>query len=817
MQSELANYYRPLYEMYHIFGLNIGNQTISHNIKELSEKTLLQIQKNLISSEEINLTQANLEELEIINYIPLLDKDGIEFNKQAVEYMKYKNIASLAEKILLTFNLIKDTKKIEPIVKKQIEITEEFSKIDIKVQKLIEYIDGILFSDGCIQKDWLGKIKTKKEFTKMLLTEEVTKGTAKVANNELYSALKKHYINLIPKLNYIASKADSLLKLESEKEEAIVQIQFIENELIQYYSEKNRLEKIIALETAPQITERQNTKEKQSIKQQQNTKERQNIEQQQNTKEQQNTEQEKINQQKSDKNIAELKQVMIKIESLENQITKLEHDNKRLNQQKEEIQRQYQKEVKEIKEIESECFSMNQKALNVLSEINQLRKTTIQEINIYETLLNNISGSVSDELYLGLEEELEWMKHYSKGDSQESIIDFDVLEESLLKQKEYLIEMTELIISESNLTIEKVKELKNKLEKKQTLYKKYTKLMPEFNYSKLNIEISEEKGIYETVKLFLKDGVNGLIFEEYDKLSESYLSGNILPSENYINLEDSKIAGILEIIQNFSVDTLFKEINSENLISALLETAEIFLEKILLLSYLEEHFGYYGSIKEDTVLSYELEYLISGNYVDKENISNVAMRILLLRILANILFTITNQECRTNALTAATTSIGFMGFAGLVSIMKYLILIVWGIEAAIIETTAILQGKQVGFFVKQETLAVNFSELLFITKDTISNKVKKMKDVEGGIRYKDYLYLFLMALPMKKEGIRAMDLIQENIQHKYECDFYIKNCISGFEAEAVSSIPLKFFALPFAEDRKNPEKYLITIKQRVSY
>ena len=64
---------------------------------------------------------------------------------------------------------------------------------------------------------------------------------------------------------------------------------------------------------------------------------------------------------------------------------------------------------------------------------------------------------------------------------------------------------------------------------------------------------------------------------------------------------------------------------------------------------------------------------------------------------------------------------------------------------------------------------------------------------------------------------RSMDLIQENLQLRYENDFRIQNCLFGLEAEAGYSVAPRFLALPIISRHFNKEIAGFRFLSKASY
>lgn len=73
------------------------------------------------------------------------------------------------------------------------------------------------------------------------------------------------------------------------------------------------------------------------------------------------------------------------------------------------------------------------------------------------------------------------------------------------------------------------------------------------------------------------------------------------------------------------------------------------------------------------------------------------------------------------------------------------------------------------------------------------------------LSYEDYLRGFLMLKGGEEIIYRSMDLIQENLNLRYEESFHMRDCLFGLEAEAQYSIASRFLALPMVSRYLNKE------------
>ena len=187
----------------------------------------------------------------------------------------------------------------------------------------------------------------------------------------------------------------------------------------------------------------------------------------------------------------------------------------------------------------------------------------------------------------------------------------------------------------------------------------------------------------------------------------------------------------------------------------------------------------------------------------------------------NVITLMGDTKSSGQARTMAIGFVGFTGFPAVVSIMKTIIISIWAFAESLIDVAALLQGKTVPLLNKGSDVKLELYELALINKDFIKGKVARMKENTEltELNYQDYLRLFLFTERKEEKSYRAMDLMQENLQIKYEDTFYIKNCLFGFQVDAEFQMDTKFVTLPFVKQfiDNNDNTYVFYSTKEYSY
>lgn len=192
----------------------------------------------------------------------------------------------------------------------------------------------------------------------------------------------------------------------------------------------------------------------------------------------------------------------------------------------------------------------------------------------------------------------------------------------------------------------------------------------------------------------------------------------------------------------------------------------------------------YEEFKRDSFFKNETEYVLKGKLSDKSNRSAVKRDIFLLRTALNIAYLYSDSEKRSLTLEAATA----LGAGPYAPAVQFLIVTAWAGAEATEDVRTLYDGGRVPFFKDDESWMLDldsiFSEGVRINGGYKGNK---------GLGYSDYLQILLFTCSRQVMTERIMDIIQINMKGRYDIQFDLRNCITGFSEEAqfkrISRIP----------------------------
>lgn len=750
MKSVLAEFYRPLYDEYHIFALDAGYGEKNLNENMIKDKTIQYIEYNLdAKNNKFIISNPLLKSVNITGYNTLTSNNGKYFKEAVIDFQKYSLVTGLVEGLLDMLNLIEETKTAQSVLLKQVETEEKLVVIDERMQELIEIVDGVQFKDNMIKKTrFLKKIITASKFSKLILTKPVSSQNAGMNHPEIYKMLSNKYVNIMDKIEIMITKVKGISKKYNEY-----------NSLTE---SKLRLENEIAY-LRYQINNRENN----------------------------------INE------AAKEELVIEQDKNLQNQIAKCKAELSRITAQCNLVDRECKKAKQSFEEAAKATMSINTivgikctEALNVISSIKELQKAVKADVWDYKDTVILAKEDISEDMYQEFQKTAIRMEGYISPDSSSLSINLSEAERILKTQKDIIQKVEQLYYNNFPKTLIEENSLLNILYYIKELYKGYPSGLPFIDYTGLNTKNDDENKFFETANTLLKQGISGLIVDEKD-LSKAFIKKVGLPSELRGITKDASISfsNILDLFRDSSISTLLSMNTLSDALTAVKSGAEELLRKVLLLSYVNDNFTEYLAKDYKSVLMYEKEYIINGKPSDIENINSIISKILMIRLAMNFLYLITDSTCKGKAETAAIAMVGFTGFPILVSIVKYIILAAWAGEGALVETTAIMKGLKVPLIVTRDNISVAFEEIVTMTKAKIKEKAEKIKGGRLMAGYKEYLCMFLLMTSDEKLCYRSMDLIQENIRSLYDDNFYMANCIVAYKTDTKYMLSEKFSSI----------------------
>lgn len=212
-------------------------------------------------------------------------------------------------------------------------------------------------------------------------------------------------------------------------------------------------------------------------------------------------------------------------------------------------------------------------------------------------------------------------------------------------------------------------------------------------------------------------------------------------------------------------------------------------EDLLFQKYLMEKCGNYTKKKEDSLLAYQMEYILAGKASDYENLNAVVNSLLVLRETANFMYIMSDSGKQAEAEALALTLAAVILFPELKDLIKLSILIAWSYAESVNDIQTLLSGGRVPIWKTTESWNLSLKNALKMKTSPSSQISEEGNAVNGerGLDYQGYLHILLAIMNQTYRNLRFMDLIEMDIRKTSGNEsFQIDHCIHAFTAEVIT-------------------------------
>lgn len=418
--------------------------------------------------------------------------------------------------------------------------------------------------------------------------------------------------------------------------------------------------------------------------------------------------------------------------------------------------------LKETKDLSNKYDSVSQKIEKLQSDFN--KKEGKKVLKEYRELMASIEIKSKDvdsaiskiEVYERKKEQ--FLKKNSYTSDAKDYMDTNL---------EILEKVRDEIKRDKELNVLKIKKLDSgNISKVKKSISNMGKVISEME-SLITLESTEEDrdnySIFENLKDFIDSGVLSQVLENPENVSKNTLSGSNLPSI----LKGKKNNSLSKEIKNKCVNALYAGLK----------------------------FGNYNNPEKNTVLKYELEYIISGKDSDKENLASVVEKIVLAKIGINMAYLITDKE-KMEQVSAIAASVAIVtGLPFLEPVAKGVLISAWSMAEAVNDMKILLSEGKVALTKSKGGWRTSIGN--------ITNGGKK--EDSKGLSYKEYCQILIAVQNTGDSLYRIMDLIQINIQKRYNSEFLMSKSLTGFKLKATYETAPLFTAIPIVVNNLTEE------------
>lgn len=757
-ENYFAAYLKPLYENYHIFAREVpeGENIVSWTEHGIAEDVAYMTVKQEGARSLLLRSGAKFK----VKDAAVLTENGLEgFYSQAVTAMKYRAAPEVV-------NLLKEFAGMTEQADAHLEAAaakaatdSAYAEVDNKILHLMELIDGVDIKK--YEKFVGGKniIFQKDAYVKYFCTTPETAADY-FDRTEVYQAFLSNYENPSETLDGLANGAEILADEmeEREREEMLcrselarVRGQIAVAAFERAESEQSRTEAVKAYETVLRELEAL-LEDGKDVK--------------------------KIAAMSARKNeIAKALNVLTEqIKQYERTEKELKRQEGQLEKEQKELERKASEQEKRAKTLikEEEAFVKRCKAMadicdeayfyveEIRQELDKAKKVKTEYQKVLD-LLEPVIGTEASEEYRS---ELREYMFYETAEG----FDFDRMKQTLLENKSVLWNVSKKITGTNRSMLRAAAE---ELRRERDAVATYSFEGLRLNYGEMSLEENLYDGVEDLLSEKIAEGFLGFLTDaevSEKRLEQSYLPSGFRYAEketDVFSLLGTDMSGLLTELRTL----LPEELSVDTAVDGITDS-------ILFHSYLTTHFLDFSEENRAGALSYETEYLIAGKETDRDNLSAVAMRICTVRAILHFVSLYTDGERKGAVEQAALAACGIIGLPALKSVVTFLLLFVWALEEATIDTAALLQGKKLLLYPGKAGGSLSLGEILLFSKSFVLERAKAKQEQKGtGVGYNGFLHLFLYLTPRDNKKYRAADLIQENLRISYRDTFRAERCV----------------------------------------
>lgn len=257
------------------------------------------------------------------------------------------------------------------------------------------------------------------------------------------------------------------------------------------------------------------------------------------------------------------------------------------------------------------------------------------------------------------------------------------------------------------------------------------------------------------------------------------------------SLEEKRKEGILKWVvsnpgelsnKSLAMDTLIMarmesgDVNQGNVTLPELSEGEQLLERFFFQEYLMRYMGHYGAESEEDVLTYQIEYLVTGKENDLDNLRSVVNAIFAVREVANTSYIMSDDMKTIAAEALAGVLASAMSIPEASGVIKLILLYGWAFAESIHDVKCLMDGGRVPLMKSSDTWYYDLDKAL-------NFEIGNEKSNSEGLSYEDYLRIFMTLQKREVLTARAMNMVEADIrQTPGNQSFRLDGCLDYVEA-----------------------------------
>lgn len=372
-------------------------------------------------------------------------------------------------------------------------------------------------------------------------------------------------------------------------------------------------------------------------------------------------------------------------------------------------------------------------ALETISQIEIKSGNLVSKLGDSKAILGKNQGKMTKEMSDYYNQEFNELGKYQTGDAN-SLCNIPIIKQQLLKCKESISYISNEVYSLANcqMDITTIDLVYGQIDECIVNCKSYPAMEIKFNYENVSLGKGKEISYLEKIKKYFSEGVMSLVIEDMSKVSNKKVILTDLSSMfcNFTNCDYSDIASELS--------TIYKD----------------FLYNKYLGAYFSSYIDGDENKEKDMLIDYEMEYILSGKKMDRENLQAAIDKILLVRYLFDFSYIVCDMEKKQKCYDMAVLLLGFTGVYGVIKAGQYFLLSAWAYSEALSDVKILLKGNKIALKKSSDNWRSNLESVIEGTMNDNSEGDAK------GIDYETYLQLLYFTQKKSQKTFFTMDAME---------------------------------------------------------
>lgn len=199
--------------------------------------------------------------------------------------------------------------------------------------------------------------------------------------------------------------------------------------------------------------------------------------------------------------------------------------------------------------------------------------------------------------------------------------------------------------------------------------------------------------------------------------------------------------------------------------------------RVLFMQYMVENLGDFRQPASQG-LKYQTEYLIQGKLNDRDNLTGIAKKLLLIREGVNFTYLLADSTKRMQAETLALTIASTFLLPPAAAVIEAALLLCWSFAESILDVRELFAGGKVPLVKSAESWQLSLGNLPYLLEglDTLRH------GTDEGMDYEEYLQVMMLTQNKANLLKRGMDMIEASVRSKSGREnFRLDSCIEAVE------------------------------------